>query len=138
MRNETAAPMHRRVIELLGTRPGDHILHVGVGGPNPELPFPSEAFDRVLAVNAVHFWPVLERGLVEIRRVLKVGGTLAVGYRPTALIRRRDAMPPEFKAISDEELLEALGNTGFEVVALEVGDANGPGYGCAVALATYS
>ena len=42
------------------------------------LPFPSDTFDIVTAVETHFWWPDLSRGFQEVRRVLKPGGSLTV------------------------------------------------------------
>lgn len=42
------------------------------------LPFQSDLFDLVTAVETIYFWPEVQKGLQEIFRVLKPGGTFAI------------------------------------------------------------
>jgi ubiquinone/menaquinone biosynthesis C-methylase UbiE len=42
------------------------------------LPFPDNTFDLVTAVETQYYWPDLLKDMLEIRRVLKPGGTLLV------------------------------------------------------------
>jgi len=42
------------------------------------LPFPENMFDLVMASESYYFWPNLIDDLTEIRRVLKLGGTLLI------------------------------------------------------------
>jgi ubiquinone/menaquinone biosynthesis C-methylase UbiE len=49
-------------------------------GSVDRLPFEDETFDKVLAVNSMQVWPDAQRGLQEIRRVVKKGGTVALGF----------------------------------------------------------
>ncbi|MEX3790749.1 class I SAM-dependent methyltransferase [Paraburkholderia sp. BR14374] len=44
------------------------------------LPFEDNAFDKVLAINSMQLWPDSETGLAEIRRVMKVGSKVALGF----------------------------------------------------------
>jgi len=44
------------------------------------LPFTDETFHKVVAINSMQVWPDPGSGLREIRRVLKVGGDLALGF----------------------------------------------------------
>lgn len=46
--------------------------------------FADGCFDRVLGVHVVCFWTEPARDLEEIRRVLRPGGRLLLGFRPTA------------------------------------------------------
>jgi len=43
-----------------------------------QLPFPTDTFDLVTAVETQYYWPDLVRDMQEIRRVLKPGGKLVV------------------------------------------------------------
>jgi ubiquinone/menaquinone biosynthesis C-methylase UbiE len=44
------------------------------------LPFADETFDKALAINSMQVWPDRDSGLRESRRVLKPGGSLALGF----------------------------------------------------------
>lgn len=54
--------------------------------------FPDGGFDRVLGVHVVCFWEEPARDLAEIRRVLRPGGRLLLGFRPLAA-READGDP---------------------------------------------
>ena len=49
-------------------------------GSVERLPFADETFDKVLAINSMQAWPDARAGLREIRRVLKHGGNVALGF----------------------------------------------------------
>jgi SAM-dependent methyltransferase len=49
------------------------------------LPFPEGSFDRVLAVNALHFTSDLASGLSSVHRVLQPGGRLVIVIQPVWL-----------------------------------------------------
>lgn len=94
---------HRRAIEAgrLDVRRGE------VEG----VPFEDGFFDGVLTVNTVYFWPELDAGLSEIRRVLKPGGRIVIGIRDGSVMKRvsRDI----FAIRTPGELLVALEAAGF-------------------------
>jgi ubiquinone/menaquinone biosynthesis C-methylase UbiE len=46
------------------------------------LPFDSDSFDKALAINSMQVWPDAIAGLREIRRVMKSGGRIALGFTP--------------------------------------------------------
>ena len=99
------------------------------------LPHHDGEFDRVLSVNTVYFWRDLTEGLASIRRVLRPGGCLALGYRPAARMRELGFTRHGFRLYEDEEVLRQLGDTGFEVLAMEEG-RHGLGHVSVVASAT--
>jgi ubiquinone/menaquinone biosynthesis C-methylase UbiE len=49
-------------------------------GSVERLPFADETFDKALAINSMQAWPDARAGLREIRRVLKHGGNVALGF----------------------------------------------------------
>ena len=44
------------------------------------LPFGSASFDKALAINSMQMWPDAAAGLVELRRVMKSGGRIALAF----------------------------------------------------------
>jgi ubiquinone/menaquinone biosynthesis C-methylase UbiE len=46
------------------------------------LLFEANRFDKALAINSMQIWPDAGAGLQEIRRVLKPGGRIALGFTP--------------------------------------------------------
>lgn len=51
-------------------------------GSAESLPFDDDSFDKALAVNSLQLWPDAMAGLCEIRRVMKSGGRIALGFTP--------------------------------------------------------
>lgn len=51
-------------------------------GSAESLPFDSDRFDKALAINSLQVWHDPLAGLREIRRVLKPGGRIALGFTP--------------------------------------------------------
>lgn len=51
-------------------------------GSVENLPFENDRFDKALAINSMQVWPDAIAGLREMRRVLKPGGRIALGFTP--------------------------------------------------------
>jgi ubiquinone/menaquinone biosynthesis C-methylase UbiE len=51
-------------------------------GSVERLPFEDNAFDKALAINSMQVWPDAVAGLREMRRVIKTGGRIALGFTP--------------------------------------------------------
>jgi ubiquinone/menaquinone biosynthesis C-methylase UbiE len=47
-----------------------------------KLPFDDNTFDKALAINSMQLWPDPAAGLREIRRVVKPGARVALGFTP--------------------------------------------------------
>ena len=78
------------------------------------LPLADGSFERACSINSLPFWPSAERGLAEIRRVLRPGGRFVLA------LRRRCAGASRFdrssRAFTDERLDDVaalLVRTGF-------------------------
>lgn len=81
-------------------------------GRAEELPYADRSFDKVLSVHTLYFWPDLLRPLAEMRRVLRPGGRLVIGYRTDAAAPR--SFPASVYHFRDEvEVVDALRATGF-------------------------
>jgi ubiquinone/menaquinone biosynthesis C-methylase UbiE len=65
-----------------------------------KLPFDSDTFDMAIAINSMQVWPDAAAGLREIRRVLKSGGRIALGFTP-------------YSGQRSEGLTEILATSGF-------------------------
>jgi ubiquinone/menaquinone biosynthesis C-methylase UbiE len=57
-------------------------------GDASALPYDDATFDKACGAHVIYFWPDQERAVRELRRVLRPGGTLALGYQ------EREHMPP--------------------------------------------
>jgi ubiquinone/menaquinone biosynthesis C-methylase UbiE len=53
-------------------------------GSAEHLAFGDETFDKIAAINSMQLWPDAVTGMREVRRVLKGGGRLVVGFTPYA------------------------------------------------------
>lgn len=51
-------------------------------GSVERLPFDEGRFDKALAINSMQVWPDAMAGLEEMRRVIKSGGRIALGFTP--------------------------------------------------------
>jgi len=81
------------------------------------LPFADNFFDKVLCVHVLYFWKDLEPSLLEIARVLKPGGRLALLFRTKTDIAAVASFPPEiyrFPALA--EVTTALELAGMMVL----------------------
>lgn len=52
------------------------------------LPFDEKSFDKALAINSMQVWPDAVAGLREVKRVMKPGGRIALGFTPYSGQRR--------------------------------------------------
>ena len=83
-------------------------------GTISSLPFESARFDRVLSVNTIYFWPAPRLDLIEVRRVLRLGGHLVLGFRAAAgqeVVLQLQGAPPAPPLV---EIGEWLRDAGFD------------------------
>ncbi|MBV7328138.1 class I SAM-dependent methyltransferase [Chloroflexi bacterium TSY] len=77
-------------------------------GSVTNLSYEDGRFDKVLTINSMQMWPDPEAGLVEIKRVMKSAGKIAVAFTQHARSRPRG-----------EELSDLIESVGFGQVQME-------------------
>jgi ubiquinone/menaquinone biosynthesis C-methylase UbiE len=92
-------------------------------GDGRELPWPDATFDAAFSVHTMYFWPEPERQLAEIRRVVRPGGRLVLGFRERTDDAVRRFPPPTYRFYSTDEVTTMLLRAGF---AAELRSAAGP------------
>lgn len=101
---------------------GKHILSTG---DTEALPFRDETFDFVVCRGSLHHVPVPEKGLKEIWRVLKKGGSLIIS-EPCAdslllrlprklFIKKSDRFEDSHRSFTSRELFHMLRGAGFSI-----------------------
>lgn len=83
------------------------------------MPFTNDFFDKIITVNTVYFWDNPVNYLEEIKRVLKVGGKLAIGFRPKHIIEKLPFTQQGFTFYTIEELSTLLTKNGFDILIEE-------------------
>jgi SAM-dependent methyltransferase len=83
-------------------------------GSVDELPDFDAPFDKILAVNVTLFWDRPVELLGNLRRVLRIGGRIALAFQP-----RGPGATREVATTTGQELVAALREAGFSQVRLE-------------------
>ena len=98
-------------------------------GSASQLPFPDESFDKIFSINVAQFWPDAVSPMREMRRVLRIGGVVAIAVQP------RSQGPAERAARETaRSLVENLRRAGFSDVRLESKRMKPAATVCAVAV----
>lgn len=77
------------------------------------MPLKDQSCDVVFGINVHYFWDHPEKELAEIRRVLKPGGTLILGYRPKNKMQAIPFTRYGFNLYDEVELAALLNSQGF-------------------------
>lgn len=88
-------------------------------GDVESLPFQPATFDRVCTVNTVYFWRSLDAGFAEIRRIMKPGARLVVGFASKEKLESMGVPRDVFTPRSSQELIDAVARAGFADVKVE-------------------
>jgi ubiquinone/menaquinone biosynthesis C-methylase UbiE len=77
------------------------------------LPFDDGAFDAVLSVHTIYFWPDPPSQLREVRRVLNAGGRLVLGMNFASTAAARSFPASVYRFYSEEQVRALLAQAGF-------------------------
>ncbi len=87
-------------------------------GAVERLPFADHTFDKALAINSMQVWPDAVAGLRELWRVLKTGGSIALGFTPYAG-QSKSGVPEMLTAAAFTEAHVVETELGFCVLAIK-------------------
>jgi SAM-dependent methyltransferase len=91
-------------------------LHAADSG---RLPFAGHSFDKALAVHAIYFWKAPLVDLGELRRVLRPGGHLVLGYRPADDPACANFPESVYRFRNPAEIESLLASAGFTALATQ-------------------
>jgi ubiquinone/menaquinone biosynthesis C-methylase UbiE len=80
------------------------------------LPFPDGSFDKAYCVHVLYFWPEPREQLREMRRVLKPGGRLVIGFSARSHERAADFPGSVYRFYEPDEVIELLSSCGFRAI----------------------
>jgi ubiquinone/menaquinone biosynthesis C-methylase UbiE len=87
-------------------------------GSVERLPFEDNTFDKALAINSMQVWPDAVAGLREMRRVIKTGGRIALGFTPYSG-QRNSGLPATLTAAAFTEAHVVETELGFCALAIK-------------------
>jgi SAM-dependent methyltransferase len=82
------------------------------------LPFAEDTFDKVLTINSMQVWTDVMQGLREMRRVMKTGGKVTLGFTPQSG-QSSAGLPEMLKAAGFTETRLVGTDQGFCVLAVK-------------------
>jgi ubiquinone/menaquinone biosynthesis C-methylase UbiE len=88
-------------------------------GDVARLPYDNETFDKVATINTIYFWSDPIGILTEIRRVLKPGGRLVVGFRSREKMEAMRMFLQGFTPYTPEEIRDLLVQARFQEVGVD-------------------
>jgi ubiquinone/menaquinone biosynthesis C-methylase UbiE len=83
------------------------------------MSFSKDSFDIVVTINTVYFWGHIEAQLEEIKRTMKTGGLLFIGYRPKSVMKDLPFAQEVFMLYDSEDLQLIVQRQGFKIVKEE-------------------
>lgn len=86
-----------------------------------DIPALDASFDKAFSVHTIYFWPDLEAGLRELRRVVRPGGELWLGFHSSEHAPVAERLPESVYTLrSGDEIARALENSGFDDVQITI------------------
>lgn len=87
-------------------------------GDSSALPFEAATFDKALAVHTLYFWKDPAVCLRELRRVLREGGSLVLGFTPKGSPRTASFPADIYTFYGEDEVRAMLAASGFGAIEL--------------------
>ena len=84
------------------------------------LPFATGVFDKILGIHVLYFWPEPLGQLREVRRVLKPGGSLVLGFRARSDEQTADFPASVYRFYEAEEVESLLADCGFRAITTDI------------------
>lgn len=97
------------------------------------LPFADGTFDKLCSINTLCFWEQPSPYLLEIFRVVRSGGTIAIGFRDQEQMRPLKLSEDVFSLYSQEDVVSLLQDAGFADAQIKKREAVPFASYCAVA-----
>lgn len=88
-------------------------------GDLSELSFKNKAFNKIITVNTLYFWPEPKKNLAELRRVLADDGKLILSIRPKRNMETLPITEFGFTMYSKEEAVQFLEEGNFKVLEVQ-------------------
>ena len=104
-------------VEAVRRRLGDRVLLEEAG--IEALPFDGAAFDRILSVHTIYFWPDAEAGARELFRVCAPGGRVVLGFMRGEEMRKQKIHEHGFAFFEAADVAALLTGAGFAPVRVE-------------------
>lgn len=91
-------------------------------GDIANLPFVDDAFDKILTIHTLYFWPEPVQIMAGILRVLKPGGMVAVTFLPRERWPGGGAGTDKCRVHATEDVVHMMRAAGFTRARIELGD----------------
>jgi ubiquinone/menaquinone biosynthesis C-methylase UbiE len=103
-------------------------------GDGAALPWQADSFDAAFSVHTIYFWPEPAQQLHELRRVLRAGARLVLGFRERSDEAMAQFPAPTYRFYSTDDVARLLVDADFAKIEIRASTA-GPGLSIAVAWA---
>ena len=80
------------------------------------MSFPVEMFDAIVTINTVYFWKEAEKQIKELKRVLKKGGRIYIGYRPKEIMQNLPFVEEHFTLYTPEDIEQLFLKNQFKIL----------------------
>lgn len=88
-------------------------------GSQDKIDFEDSTFDKICTINTFYFWNEPIDYLLEINRVLKIGGVFFLAIRSKIVLENQDFTKYYFQLYQNEEIKEMLESAGFSHICFD-------------------